>query len=364
MWRGKSLKGGGGAERRFLRLINYFGSKDVFLATNYEWVADLRKAGLVFDERLIVYPPRPLGIPEFNQWLMNLVVEKEPDIVHLVLFQKSLIPFYFWLRRARKQLGTKVVSSMVWVKFLPTGKPSLLDVQLARYIWNMSALIDVLYPSAPKSKWLLPYKDRIRITPCSFTDYETFVPAEEKANLVSYVGRFIPEKDPFLFVESVKTLLSNAPRVAEDWTFVMLGQGPLKEKVQRYVINFGLNDKVQLETAHSSADLLSRSKIYASLYPQTNYPSQSLLEAMATENAIVVTNDEDTRRLVDENCGILVERRPEAIASAFSQLITNDVLREQLGKNARKKVLSTQRIEVFAKYMEEFWREAIAIDDD
>ena len=363
MWRGKSLRGGGGAERRFLRLINYFGSKDIFLATNYEWAADLRKTGLPFSESLILHPPKPVGIPEFNQWLMSLVVEKEPDIVHLVLFQKSLIPFYFWLKKARNQFGTKVVSSMVRAKFLPTGKPSFFDVQLARYIWKMSALIDVLYPSASKSKWLLPYKDKIRITPCSFTDYETFVPAKEKSNLVSYVGRFIPGKAPFLFVESVKALLSNAPRVAEDWTFVMLGEGPLKEKVRRYVISSGLNDKLQLETAYSSADLLSKSKIYASLYLHTNYPSQSLLEAMATENAIVVTNDEDTRRLIDENCGILVGRRPETIASSFSQLMTNDALREQLGKNARKKVLSTQRIEVFAEYMEEFWREALAIDD-
>ena len=63
---------------------------------------------------------------------------------------------------------------------------------------------------------------------------------------------------------------------------------------------------VHFEFVWDTSSILNRTAINVQLQEDDNYPSQSLLEGMASGNAIVATDVGLTRRLVDESNGILI----------------------------------------------------------
>ena len=104
---------------------------------------------------------------------------------------------------------------------------------------------------------------------------------------------------------------------------------------------------------YSSVDpfeVLSRAKISLSLQPLGNYPSQVVLESMASGCAIIATDTGETRKFLDESCAILIPYDSEALFRAIESLLSNPERRERLGKAARVKVLSEHTIERYANY--------------
>jgi glycosyltransferase involved in cell wall biosynthesis len=71
---------------------------------------------------------------------------------------------------------------------------------------------------------------------------------------------------------------------------------------------------------------------------------------MACENAIIASDVGETRLLVTENEGILVQLDAESIAEAINKLFSANGLIEKLGTNARRKVMQEQSVEKFAPY--------------
>lgn len=358
--RGKTLKGGGGAERRFIRLLNYLNDPYVRLVANKEFAESIFESGLVKNKDLILYPPHKMSILSFNFWLMKSIKISKPDIIHLVLIQKSLFPFYTWLNFFYTHVI--VVSTIAWTRYLNGGDARLIDIILGNYIWMKAQIIDLLYPSGVRSKWLERYIHKISITPCSFTDYELFKPTEDKENIVSFVGRLISEKNSILFLESVLRLKILYPQIVSGWKFVIMGKGRLEEKVREFINKYSLNRIVELTSSYSSHELLSKSKIFVSLQYPTNYPSQSLIEAMATENAVIATDDEDTRLLVSSTNGILIPKNADELAKSLIRLMENENLRANLGKQARETVLQGQRLDIFASYMVNLWHKALSYE--
>ncbi len=49
--------------------------------------------------------------------ISDIVIKTRPDLVHLVVNPKSLIPIYSWLAEAKFRLRVDVVSSRVWSSF-------------------------------------------------------------------------------------------------------------------------------------------------------------------------------------------------------------------------------------------------------
>ena len=104
------------------------------------------------------------------------------------------------------------------------------------------------------------------------------------------------------------------------------------------------------ESNYTPWEYLRKSKVFISIQKDNNYPSQSVIEAMACENAIIASNVGETHKLVSENEGILVNLESEEICNAIIKLLSEENYRTELGKNAREKVLSTQTIESFYNY--------------
>jgi glycosyltransferase involved in cell wall biosynthesis len=107
---------------------------------------------------------------------------------------------------------------------------------------------------------------------------------------------------------------------------------------------------------NESFDLLSRSKIFLSIQKWNNYPYQTLLEAMSCECAIIATDVGETRKIVDDECAVLIPYDASALRDAIFFLLSNPARVRELGKNARKRLLREHTIE---RYMEYFLNEVI-----
>ena len=88
-------------------------------------------------------------------------------------------------------------------------------------------------------------------------------------------------------------------------------------------------------TTDAPYEVLAQTKIFLSLQKTNNYPSQSLLEAMASGCAIIATDVGETRRLLDETRSILIPYDAVYLKSAIEKLMNDQALRLQLGKAAR-----------------------------
>ena len=190
-------------------------------------------------------------------------------------------------------------------------------------------------------------EDRIFISPNSFILYENFLPSDNKKNKLVFSARLTHYKNPHLVLEAVSILKK---RNFQNFDVHFLGEGILLQNLiaQKTLQNL---DNVFFEgSVIDTALFLRESKIFISIQSDNNYPSQALLEAMACENAIIASDVGETRKLVNENEGVLVSLDALSIAEAIQFLISNPDECERLGKNARKKALVNHNIEKYANY--------------
>jgi glycosyltransferase involved in cell wall biosynthesis len=132
--------------------------------------------------------------------------------------------------------------------------------------------------------------------------------------------------------------------------FYVIGEGELELNIREYIDKNKLENTIYCGSTLEPWKYLRKSRVFVSIQSINNYPSQSLLEAMACENAIIASDVGETKRLITENEGILVKLNPQSIAEAVYKLFNTDGLIEKCGKNARDKVIKEQSVEKFAQY--------------
>jgi len=135
----------------------------------------------------------------------------------------------------------------------------------------------------------------------------------------------------------------------KDLNVHVCGSGPIELEVKRAFAKVE-GQRLNFYFEQEPFQILRRTRIYVSLQDVENYPSQSLLEAMACGCAIVATDVGMTRQLLDESCAVLVPRDPIALAKALDYLLSNYSVRDSLGSRAKEVVTSTQTIERFSTY--------------
>lgn len=139
-----------------------------------------------------------------------------------------------------------------------------------------------------------------------FTDVDTISNNQfkEKENTIIYASRFIERKNVVLFAETIKKIITAYP----EWTVKILGSGPLEHKLKT-ILKEEITNK-QVSICYSStiiSDFLKSKIIVSYIYPD-NYPSQSLFEAMACGNAVIVSNNGLSYKFVQGKNGLISEK--------------------------------------------------------
>lgn len=186
------------------------------------------------------------------------------------------------------------------------------DNEASRTKWigilNIADKIDVLNPGHDLNQWL----EKISVSECSFPSrlVGKEIGLRPKIPLMVFSGALVANKNPLLAIRIAEAIRASGINAK----LVVFGDGALRAECEalartineRYglaVISFGAPDQY--------FDALRKAALFLSLQEYDNYPSQSLMEAMAYGCRCVCTLEGDTSlmfpSLSDEN--VLVDSR-------------------------------------------------------
>ena len=340
-----------GAEHQTLAMCRYLGARcRVTLLVNNELGELLRTDAFLRQytaplEVLRVgdaFPPqavRTVGGAMRRAWLypglqarLGLALRRlKPDLVHLVL-----APTFFAYLPLFRLLGLPTVltlaGEMRYVRHF-YGLPKRLAVRGA--VRLADGLIACSADEQRNLAAVEPAQAARATVLDNFTDLARWRPGEKEPQLVSYAARLHPEKGPLLYVEAAARVAKTHP----DARFMLFGKGELGSEVAERIRALGLEGKMERGFTTDLAPAFARSAVFVSCQVHENLGSSSLLEAMASGNAVVATDVGETRRIVDESVGVRVGVSAEELADGMSRLLDDAAGTAAKGTAARARVL-------------------------
>lgn len=159
---------------------------------------------------------------------------------------------------------------------------------------------------------------------------------DEERPLVMQVGGLRAQKAPLAFVEGAQCVVRERPNIQ----FVLIGEGPLAEKVQARITRLGLEGYVRLAGWREEACKLMPAADVVTLTSRWEGMPHALLEAMACSRPVVATAVNGCPEIVvDGVTGFLVPTgNPLAWARRVIDLVDNPVMAKTMGQEGRKRV--------------------------
>lgn len=167
------------------------------------------------------------------------------------------------------------------------------------------------------------------------------IPSSVKEKRIITVGRIDDNKNQRLLVEAYAKIADYYP----DWSLELIGDGCGRQALEEYVSTLPCKDRISFTGAVDDvAKRMSEASIFVLPSKIEGMPN-ALIEAMVMGMACISTDCPcgGPRDLIatDESNGILVPvDNVDAMAMALKRLITNDTLRQSMGDNARKIIVT------------------------
>ncbi len=166
-------------------------------------------------------------------------------------------------------------------------------------------------------------------------ELESLLPAPVRL-IVGAAGRLSPEKGFDVLVDAAADVLRSTPDVG----FVLFGDGPLRESLQRQIRSLGLESCFILGGFRHDLDTLLPCCDLFTLPSHTEGLPNVVLEALAAGVPTVATSVGGTPEVLEDGInGYLVPAGdPISLASRLSQLLANASLRNQMAVAGRERV--------------------------
>jgi len=180
----------------------------------------------------------------------------------------------------------------------------------------------------------------------------------EHQDIVLFVGRLIPEKGAFIFLDAAKRICAERGDVC----FLFAGGGPSMNEIEKIVQADKLQNNIKLLGWRKDVDQLLRS---ADIFTLPSYYNEglpvSILEAMACGKPVVTTQHRGCEDAVENGkSGFLVPiRDAAAVADGIVSLVDNRHLRQKMGRAARQRVEQNFELEYCTKKIVEALEKAM-----
>lgn len=278
-------------------------------------------------------------------WILLRLRLKKFDIVHFDTSASRMFRNFF---RTRGRVISAVTSPKDW---LEEEISSSRFKEMVKSGFGVDCL-DSNIQNAIKQKYP-EYINKIYVSPCSFIAASLPMVKAEKEHAISFVGRLIPEKGADL-------LLNALPEIIEKTSYkvYILGNGCLKKKFESLMSENNWQDRVVLTYDENPPRYMQKTEIFLSLQRDENYPSQSLLEAMYCNNAIIATNVGLTGKLVASDNGILVNNSNELI-DALCYFEANEGQLIDMRLKSYNKVTSNHTVDKFDDYLNSLYKQIL-----
>lgn len=189
--------------------------------------------------------------------------------------------------------------------------------------------------------------DDLVVTIYNPIDYKKYdLKGRRLGKIFIHVGRLTPIKNQKLLIDSFKVFSVNNA----DSKLLIVGDGELKETLERYVKNENLQNRIDfLGNRADIANLLAFSDCFV-LTSNSECCPMCILEAMASGLPIISTDVGGVSEIIEDS-GILVKNSRNLI-EAMNAMYQNSEYRLQLGEKAKKLALKYDAAKIVKKYME------------
>ena len=175
----------------------------------------------------------------------------------------------------------------------------------------------------------------------NFVDTEMFSPRAQNreatvVNVLS-VGSLTARKNHRLLLQAVSYAQKHVDRPIQ---VTLIGSGIQEERLRKYAEDQEVALRIVPRVANSEIPTcISRSDIFM-LTSRAEGNPKALMEAMSCGAACIGTNVSGVRDLIQHNeNGVLCEERPDSLARAICDLLTDRVLRDRICRNARRYIV-------------------------
>ncbi|PVX26846.1 MAG: hypothetical protein CW716_05150 [Candidatus Bathyarchaeum sp.] len=377
----------GGVERRIIEVAKRL--HDDFETTVYSGTKKGFKETVVVDGVTVVPCYSTDRIYPLDNWVFNRSISKMVDTIEADVYEAHTVSGYKFLKRLRKRkIGKPFIQTVHGVladEYIQASKsvsPSLrmkLSNVFMRRLGKIekdaakeaNLIVTVSQYSLQRLVQLYEVDEaKIRVVP-NGVDTQRFKPAEDcegikdvvgvdSEHVVLFVGNLIPRKGLHYLIEAAK----NVAKENSGTKFVVVGDGPLKSHLIAYSKEQGVADKFVflgsvpddfLHRLYSCADVFASPSIQEG-------QGITLLEAQATGKPVVAFNVTAITEVVkNKETGLLVEPDSRELANAISTLLSDERLREKMGRSGREFVSNTYSWDVCAQKMSKVYSEATEI---
>jgi glycosyltransferase involved in cell wall biosynthesis len=233
-------------------------------------------------------------------------LSKRHKIDRFLAVYTGVLPLYFYFG-LKKRPRIVFVNMDSWFSHLTTNpkRDWFRQFDLFNRAHAEADFVDVLSPyilNGLEARGIHIGQDRYRITESSFTDYSRCIVGNKSSFTFVFGARLEKDKNPMIFLEASKQLADEFP----DARFIIAGDGRLSDAIKSELSSISKANIQFVGFVAILPELLSDSAVFVSLQTDNNYPSQSVLEAMACGNAIIATDVGDTRMFVNDQNGWLI----------------------------------------------------------
>jgi glycosyltransferase involved in cell wall biosynthesis len=191
-------------------------------------------------------------------------------------------------------------------------------------------------------------------------DTNVFYPAPERNNngqKVLFVARLVPNKGPEILIRAVALVLTQHPQAQ----FVLVGDGPLRTRLQEQVNQLGVGQAVQfLGLRHDVPELMRQASIFVRPSTLEGMPL-TVLEAMASRLPVVATPVGGTPELIKDGVnGFLTPVGDHVtLANSIIKLLDNPLLAGKMGQCGRELVEAGYTWDAVTEQMERVYMEEV-----
>ncbi len=351
----------GGAERRIARYSNYLIKKHLANVRLLVWANEPD-----FKSFVDIYFAkdnncgRCFNISSIHNLIKYLMLWK-PDIFQFFDCSGSLLHIYI----LGKLFSKRIVSDMASYTMCEGRFYSSLGSIICKRVLKLCDGIFCLYPHKTDElrhnlENVMMFREKLPLIQApsySFTDIDRFKPCYEKIKTIVFAARLVESKNPLLFLDVIQKKKDILRKL--NYKVILCGTGILNTKILKEIEDNNISDIVVFTEYIDVLSCLRKSRIFFSIQKYENYPSQSLMEAIACGNYIIASNGGATHRMLRKNFSSMLDLDVDLLSRELenvlylmedSKFLKNVVLNARIFSETHFKICS------FAEEILSFWR--------
>ncbi len=186
---------------------------------------------------------------------------------------------------------------------------------------------------------------------------ELGLPAD--AELVGQVGRVDSFKGAPILVQAAKHIVAECPRA--HFVFVGYAEPGIQQALWQLAVANGVDDRIRFTGVRNDVPRMLEAMQVVTLPSRTEACSMVIIESMAMGRPVVATRAGGNLELVEEGrTGLLVERNPESLAAAVTEVLRDPDRRAAMGAAAQERAQTMFTAQTMAHNIEHVYERVVS----